>query len=178
MWRDSYKNDDRDSKQRHERIAQRLSALNERDLSAVYALMDRAVQEQVTPGVWMWVGALPTTDGFRAEREWGAGRISYEPGATAVSSQTRYDLASLTKPLVTALWFNTLISAKTLDPQQPIGEVLSCEDPALAQTPLWRLLNHTSGLPAHFEYFRGLGGARLAGAPPERCRRHLATSLR
>ena len=149
----------------------RLKTLDEHDVHALHQLMNRAVQGHVTPGVRLWVGVDPQSDGsWAAEFERGVGHLSYEASSPATTTDTLYDLASLTKPLATALWCGVLISQELLDPNRPIGEIISCDDPMLSQTPVWRLLNHSSGLPAHCAYYHGLGGARLAGAPPERCR--------
>jgi CubicO group peptidase (beta-lactamase class C family) len=149
----------------------RLGEISEHDLNAVYALMSRAIQGQVTPGVRLWVGIDPTADGdYAAELEVGEGHLNYEQTSPKATADTLYDLASLTKPIATAMWFGSLVSQGALDPDTPIGEIISCEDTFLSHAPAWRLLNHSSGLPAHCAYYEGLGGARLAGAPPERCR--------
>ncbi len=71
--------------------------------------------------------------------------------------ETVFDLASLTKPLTTHLWCLRLASEGRLDLEAPIGRWLRDLHPALAACPLWRLLNHTTGLPAHREYYAGLG---------------------
>ena len=68
-----------------------------------------------------------------------------------------------TKPLATAAWFANLVSSAQLDPQQEIQHFVKCEDLALAKVPVWRLVNHSSGLPAHNEYHRGLITQRLNG---------------
>ena len=150
---------------------QRLKSLEEEDLSSLRSMMSRAVKDQVSPGVRLWVGIDPQSDGsYAAEAEVGEGSLSYEEGSPGSTSDTVYDLASLTKPLAAALWFGALVSEGALDPQTPLGDLISCEDRMLAQAPVWRLLNHSSGLPAHFAYYRGLGGTRLAGTPPARCR--------
>lgn len=150
--------------------AEKLGSLTHAELTSVYALLSRAISERVTPGAQLWIGAGYSNDGFLAELEINEGRTSYTPDAPFVTSETHYDLASLTKPLATATWMNSLISQRMVDPQSPIKEWVQCEDQLLGESPVWRLLNHSSGLPAHFKYFKGLGGARLAGAPPERCR--------
>ena len=151
--------------------ARRLTELGGRDLSSIYALMSRAVQGQVTPGVRLWVGIDPNEDGgYAAELELGEGSLDYAQRSLKSDAHTVYDLASLTKPLATAMWFGALVSQGSVDPEMPIGEIIPCEDLLLSKAPVWRLLNHSSGLPAHCAYYQGLGGARLGGAPPERCR--------
>lgn len=77
----------------------------------------------------------------------------------AVTDETVFDLASLTKPLTTTLWFWHTRPLLALD--TPIGEAVPVGDPRLAETPVWRLLNHSAGLPAHRPFFEGLGRSVL-----------------
>ena len=84
-----------------------------------------------------------------------------QPGGPAIDAQTPFDLASLTKPLTTTLWFWHLHAAGRIDLDTPIGEVVSVQAPALAECPVWRLLTHTTGLPAHRPFFEGLGPSVL-----------------
>lgn len=55
-----------------------------------------------------------------------------------------FDLASLTKPLVTALLFMRLFDKRKLHPEHKVGD--SLQTTTLAETTLGSLLNHTSGL--------------------------------
>jgi CubicO group peptidase (beta-lactamase class C family) len=65
-----------------------------------------------------------------------------------------FDLASLTKPLATALAVSELVRAGRVSLDTSLGQVI----PAVVNTPKERisidmLLRHTSGLPAHREFF-------------------------
>ncbi len=72
-----------------------------------------------------------------------------------VATDDLFDLASLTKPLATAMAVMVLVQEGRLDPDATLKDHL----PVTARTPKARitldmLLRHTSGLPAHREYFR------------------------
>jgi len=62
-----------------------------------------------------------------------------------------FDLASLTKPLVTALLYMRLFDQKKLHPEHKVGDWL--ETTTLKTTTLESLLNHTSGLKAFVDFF-------------------------
>jgi len=145
-----------------------LAPLPPERLRGLQALLSRAVLEGVTPGASLWLAR-------RHEGAWrGAqlteGRLSRDPGAAFVSADTHYDLASLTKPLAVGAWLWELLAAGALTPQTTIGEALRgaarLEDPLLSSAPVWRLANHSAGLPAHRRYHEGLAHGRLSGEDP------------
>ena len=111
----------------------------------------RAVAERVTPAA-----AFGLSVGDAEPRLFFEGRRSHLPGAALAGRETVFDLASLTKPLTTVTWILGLVEAGRLSLETPIGTLVEVSDATLARTPLWRLLNHTTGLPAHREFFRGL----------------------
>ncbi len=120
-------------------------------------LLRQAIAERVAPAIVLGV--------FRGDDEptfWGAGTLEACDGAVRLGpppdpALARFDLASLTKPLTTGLWCLRLVEANRLSLDEPIGGRVPIDDPRLAAAPIWRLLNHTAGLPAHREYYRGLG---------------------
>ena len=132
-----------------------VAARNEMDakLGPAYELLDRAVADRAFPGGVLGVG-------YRGELAVHAfGKYSYERKASAVTPETIYDAASLTKPVVTATLFAMLEEAGQLDLNAPVARYLPLW--AMGPKPNWRarvtlrhLLTHTSGLPAHEEYFR------------------------
>jgi CubicO group peptidase (beta-lactamase class C family) len=132
----------------------------------IQAVLDRAVQEEVSPGFAFHVGQCfgPQYDFYAGQHQ---SPQKYEP-PKHVSKDSIFDLASLTKPLASTHWAFDLISkSKIKGLDQKIGDlVLGIEDPLLANTPIFRLLNHTSGLPAHFPYYEGLGQLRMQGHYP------------
>lgn len=119
-------------------------------------LLRQAVAEGAAPGM-----AFGLHVGERRQRHF-AGRHAPEHQSRLVDAESVYDLASLTKPLSTVLWTLRLVSAGRLDLDEPLGRRLPLTDPELRAVPLWRLLNHTSGLPAHRPYYSGLGAAVVA----------------
>lgn len=151
--------------------AARLQSLDEHDLHPLRALLSRAVNEEAMPGVSVWLGVdQGESEGSHQPRltqvSLVEGRYRFDGRSPLVSATSLYDLASLTKPLATARWCAELISLGVLDPERPIGEVISCHDPYLSETPIWRLLNHSAGLPAHREYQRGFAYSRMNGGSP------------
>ena len=84
------------------------------------------------------------------------GRVSNEPDATPVSRETYFDLASLTKVVTTYPRVMGLLESNAINLETEVGTVLDgCSD-WLSRVPLWRLLNHTSGLASHVEYYRDI----------------------
>ena len=144
------------------------------DLLTLQATLSRGIQEGAAPGAALCFAAREVgADGAVTWRgaELFEGRVSVETQADFVSRETIYDLASLTKPLACAWWAWRLWSAGRLNLNLSIGEALApsgvhMSDPAVASAPVWRLLNHSSGLPAHRPYYEGLAGERMRGDDP------------
>lgn len=119
-------------------------------------LIRRAVAEGVAPAIAFAVGR-----GDGVPHTWYGGRHWPAADAPATSVRTVFDLASLTKPLTTTLWCLRLVEAGELSLDWPIGRLVEVTDRALRNAPIWRLLSHTAGLPAHRAYYRGLGPSVL-----------------
>jgi len=126
-----------------------------RRLAQTEAVLAAAVTERVFPGAIVEVG----TRSGPADTVT-CGHLTYEASAAAVTADTIYDLASLTKVLATA----TLAAAAIAR-----GE-LALTDRVAAWVPAWagsdrrdvtvqHLLAHASGLPAHRPYYLSLGDA-------------------
>ncbi|MGB0645552.1 MAG: serine hydrolase domain-containing protein [Bradymonadia bacterium] len=86
-----------------------------------------------------------------------AGQHSHLNGATKVSRETIFDLASLTKVLTTHQLCLRLISENRLGFDDRVGEYIPECSPWLSEVPIWRLANHTSGLPAHVKFYEETG---------------------
>lgn len=72
-----------------------------------------------------------------------------EPERIEATVDTIYDLASLTKPLVTGLIISKLVESGELDPNERIGDLLNdFYTSPHAETTVNRLMMHISGLPA------------------------------
>lgn len=86
------------------------------------------------------------------------------PGGNAVNSATRFDLASLTKPLVTAPLAMTAVARGLISLDDPLDrffppDVVPSEKKAIR---IRHLLGHASGLPPYIAFYR-----QLIGMPPE-----------
>jgi serine-type D-Ala-D-Ala carboxypeptidase len=122
----------------------------------VTQLLRQAAASGVAPAL-----AFAVSRGDQSAQHWFAGHRTDDPSSGAVGPDTPFDLASLTKPLTTTLWCLSLVDSGALDLESPLGEHLALSDARLRDAPVWRLLNHTAGLPAHRPYFEGLGRTAL-----------------
>jgi CubicO group peptidase (beta-lactamase class C family) len=88
------------------------------------------------------------------------GQFTYEPGSPAVQPDTAYDVASLTKVVVTTALAMLLHQQAHLDLEQPLGDLLPGfvvgreAGSAARHVTLRHLLAHNSGLPGYVEFFR------------------------
>jgi CubicO group peptidase (beta-lactamase class C family) len=81
------------------------------------------------------------------------GHAVVEPRKFKATVGTIYDLASLTKPLVTGLLIAKLIDSGRLQLSDPIGAYLSLLQGEKADITIRELLLHTSGLPAWLPFY-------------------------
>jgi CubicO group peptidase (beta-lactamase class C family) len=128
-----------------------------------WAPLEQLLEDGVSQGVYTAAVALV---GLKGELRWegAAGRVSREPGATAVTPGTVFDLASLTKPLATALALIVLAGQGKLAPATPLRKVLpgAWLPPDKQPLTLESLLTHRSGLPAWRPFY-----PEVLAAPPE-----------
>lgn len=88
------------------------------------------------------------------------GHFTYEPDSSAVQPDTVYDVASLTKVIVTTALAMLLYQQGQLDLELPLGELLPGfvvgrgAGSAARHVTLRHLLAHNSGLPGYIEFFR------------------------
>lgn len=73
-----------------------------------------------------------------------------------VDAETYFDLASLTKPLVTSLCVLTLLQEEKLSLEDTLATFLPTDVAELRQCTLLHLLTHSSGFPAHRPYYKKL----------------------
>jgi CubicO group peptidase (beta-lactamase class C family) len=146
-------------------------------LSNRYAPLQKWLETGVSQGVYTGAVALV---GLQGELRWQgvAGTLSREPGSPAVTPDTVFDLASLTKPLATTLALMVLADRGRLRLRTPLGEVLPAAwlPPDKQPLTLRSILTHRSGLPAWRPFYTALLGApaperptllaRLAAAVP------------
>ena len=130
-------------------------------LKPAFDVMDRALTDGAIPG-----GVLAV--GFRDQlivRPFG--KLTRDAKSPAVTANTLYDMASLTKVIVTTTSVMILTQQKRLDLDTPVIRYLpewaaaSKSDP----DPTWRarvtirnLLLHDAGLPAHRDFYKGAKG--------------------
>jgi beta-N-acetylhexosaminidase len=133
----------------------------DKELQPAYQVIERAIADKAFPGATLAVGY----QGKVAIHAFG--KLSYDAQAGAVSAQTKYDIASLTKVVAT-----TTLVAKLVEGDFPVPLDLDAKIdrylPEWSSTPQqspqqkeWRskvtvrhLLTHTSGLPPFKEYWR------------------------
>jgi CubicO group peptidase (beta-lactamase class C family) len=137
----------------------------------------RLLEEGYEAGAYTAAAALV---GLKGELLWrgAAGRLSRDGDSPLTTLDTAFDLASLTKPLATALAVLRLVEQGRLGLDTALGEVLpSAWLPAdKAPLTLWSLLAHRAGLPAWRPFYQELLSApadqrssllaRLAAAEP------------
>jgi CubicO group peptidase (beta-lactamase class C family) len=114
-------------------------------------LLQDAVREGIFPGAAA-LGAVGDTVVLQAACGW-ANIFTRQP----VTTQTLFDLASLTKPLATTVAVMHLCHQNRLTPATPLGELLPrflTSDKA--DLTIGQLLNHQSGLAAYRPYYHRL----------------------
>ncbi len=131
-----------------------------------WAPLQQLLDAGVSQGVYTGAVALV---GLKGELQWegAAGRVSRDPGAAAVTPETIFDLASLTKPLATALALMVLAGRGQLDPAASLGEMLPSAwlPPDKQPLTLASLLTHRSGLPAWRPFYQEVLAAPAPARP-------------
>jgi beta-N-acetylhexosaminidase len=128
----------------------------EAQLQPAFDVIEKAIADKAFPGATVAVG-------YRDKVSYHAfGDLSYDKDSPATRLDTMYDLASLTKVVVTTTLVEKLVEGdfpSPLDLDAPIERYLP--EWATGPQPEWRhkvtvrnLMTHTSGLPAFQEYWR------------------------
>ncbi len=132
-------------------------------LAAAYEELERAVKEGAFPGGVLGVG----WKGELAIHPFG--KLTYEKRSAHVTADTIYDVASLTKPIVTTTAVMMLAETKQVDVDAAVMRYLPAfgRAAALDADPHWRervtirmMLLHTAGLAAHRDFFKQARGRR------------------
>ncbi len=130
-------------------------------LKPAYDLLDRAVADGAFPGGVLAVGL---NDELAVHP---FGKLSREAQSPAVTVDTIYDVASLTKPVVTTTIIMRLIQRGDLELSAPVVRFLPEWAPGAKSDPdpSWRarvtvkmLLLHDAGLPAHRDFYKQAKG--------------------
>ena len=147
-------------------------------MSDRWAPLQKLLEAGVSQGVFTAAVALAGRGG-KLTWEGSAGALSRDPGAAAVSLDTVFDLASLTKPLATALALMVLADRGRLDPAAPLGEVLPAAwlPPDKRPLSLTSLLTHRAGLPAWRPFYQEVLAAPAPARPALLARLAAATPL-
>ncbi|MGA3372465.1 MAG: serine hydrolase domain-containing protein [Terracidiphilus sp.] len=128
--------------------------------AAVYCLLDEAIQARAFPGCAFGVlagGEVVVADAL--------GRFTYDEEAPAVTPETVYDIASITKVAATTAAAMLLHQRGLLDLETPLGELLPgfvagrVPGDFARRVRLRHLLAHNSGLPGCVEFFRSCSTA-------------------
>ncbi len=134
-------------------------AKSEAKLQPAFDVLDRAVADHAFPGGVLAVGYQNelTVHEF--------GRQTYDANSPAVNVDTIYDAASLTKPVVTTTLIAKQVEAGHIGLDLPVTRYIPEWNDG--PNPDWRksvtirhLLTHSSGLPAHKDYFLTLHSKR------------------
>ena len=122
-------------------------------MKKVDKLMRQAVAEKIFPGGVLLVSKDGKILFFNA---YGVAHLS---SRTPVTTETIFDLASLTKPLATTLAVMRLVQQNQIKLEQQLGELLpEFEHNDKAGVKLKHLLYHNSGLPDYRPYYKALSG--------------------
>jgi beta-N-acetylhexosaminidase len=135
---------------------QAMDVRGEAQLQPAFSVIEHAIADQTFPGATLAVG-------YRDKVSYHAlGHLSYDKDSPATKVDTMYDLASLTKVVVTTTLVEKLVEGDfpaPLDLDAPIERYLP--EWATGPQPEWRhrvtvrnLMTHTSGLPPFKEYWR------------------------
>ena len=131
-----------------------------------WAPLQKLLEAGVSRGIFTAAVALA---GLKGELRWegAAGVLSRDPGAAAATPDTVFDLASLTKPLATALALMVLAGRGQFDLAIPLGEVLPAEwlPPDKRPLTLASLLTHRAGLPAWRPFYQEVLAAPAPARP-------------
>jgi CubicO group peptidase (beta-lactamase class C family) len=120
--------------------------------AAAYRVLDEAIAAHAFPGCAF--GVLASGQVLLSDAR---GRFTYDEAAPAVTPETVYDIASITKVASTTAAAMLLHQRGQLDLNTPLGALLPCftaKPTAGGQVTLHHLLAHNSGLPGTVEFFR------------------------
>ena len=132
-------------------------SIEARDRFAVaYGVLGAAIAQRAFPGC-----AFGVLAGGKVILQDALGRFTYDADSPAVTPQTSYDIASLTKVAATTAAAMLLHQRGRLDLDMPVAELLPGfvvgRPPGTwsRHVTIRHLLAHSSGLPAYTEFFRG-----------------------
>ncbi|NQU68430.1 MAG: serine hydrolase [Candidatus Marinimicrobia bacterium] len=120
------------------------------DLSAAWAVLDSAIDERIFPGAQIFIaqdGKLIANRSF--------GHLTYDSDSPEVTDQTRYDVASLTKVLVTTPITMKLSSKYLIGLDHTVDQYFpEFTGGGKESVTLRHLMTHSSGLPPFKTYYQ------------------------
>ena len=122
-----------------------------RRFRSAFRLLEQAIEGRAFPGA-----SISVTQGGKMVALAAFGRFTYEPSSPEVSTDSIFDLASITKVIATTSMAMMLYQRGLLDLEAPITDVLpefAGGDARRAQVTFRMLLAHSSGLPAYEKLF-------------------------
>lgn len=129
----------------------RSNALQDEVFSGTFRILTQAIESQAFPAC-----AVAVTRHGELVVEKAFGHFTFDPSSPAVSIETLFDLASLTKVVATTAMAMILYERGTLDLEAPITTVVPeflSTDSRRHEVTLRMLLGHSSGLPAYEKLF-------------------------
>jgi serine-type D-Ala-D-Ala carboxypeptidase len=121
---------------------------NNKTFADVEDLIGRGLEDGVFPGAVILVA---DREGIVWHRAFGVANLDTRQ---AVTLETVFDLASLTKPLATTLAIMMLVDWGETGLDQPLGDIIDAfKGSAKGSITLGHLLSHTSGLPDYRPYY-------------------------
>lgn len=99
------------------------------------------------------IGLSISSQNEKEEYIFNYGSLGEEYGRKPVDDGTFFDLASLTKPLVTSLSLISLLKENKLHIEDKLSDYFDFNSPDKKKISIFHLLTHSSGLPAHRPYF-------------------------
>jgi len=123
--------------------------LDQNMLAEIDDIINRALEQKVFPGAVVLVGRRGRVVKFDSY-----GYSMEKPTIKRMKRSTAFDLASLTKPIVTASLALKLVEQGTWSLSDPLSRFIpECQEAMKDRVTLWHLLTHTSGLPDWCHYF-------------------------
>jgi len=122
---------------------------------ALSDLINEAISSRLFPGcsIAIWSNRIRQP----IVRAWG--RLTYVPWSPEVTSDTWFDLASLTKPIATAISVATLVAEKKLSIQTQVKDIFpEAQNFPVGDVTVSSLLSHSSGLFPHIYFHHNLLG--------------------
>ena len=117
------------------------------DFSAIDSLVIQAIDTGLFPGAAMAIG---TEAGTAFRQCWG--RRCFVPWSEKIGPGSLFDLASLTKPLVTAVSCMLLVQHGELSPEDRVSRFFTQAEGRIREITVGQLLSHSSGLRAHARF--------------------------